>query len=307
VSSLQGRAAIRAVLDEIRPDVLHAHYLSRYGWQARLSGFHPYVVTPWGSDLFVTLRRSLRARLWARFSLRGADLVTVASAQMADAVVAAGARRTRVVAIQFGVDSERFSPGPADPSLGASLGLGGTIIFSPRSLRPIYRHEIILPAVAQLAGDIRLVMSGRNADPSYRRSLEQQAAALGIDGRLLILDEIRDDEMPELYRLASVVVSVPDSDGVPVSVLEAMACGTPVVASDLPGVRETLGAVAPKLLVPPGDSGSLADALRSALQLDGSEREALSMALREWVTANADQRVNMLRMEALYRDLAMPR
>lgn len=306
LSSLQGRRALRALLAELRPDVLHAHYLSRYGWQARLSGFHPYVVTPWGSDLFVTPRRSLRARIWARWTLRGADLVTVVSAQMERAVLAAGARRDRVQRILFGVDIERFTPAPVEAGA-AGFEPGERIVFSPRAMRPLYRHDTIIQALAMLPHDVRLVMSGRGADPAYRRQIEGQASNLGLTERISIIDEIDDDRLIELYRLAAAVASVPESDGLPSTVLEAMACGTPVVVSDLPGPRELIEPVAPDLIVPLGGPTLLAAALNRALGLKPAERATLAAALRTRILEVGDQRVNMLRMEALYAELAANR
>jgi glycosyltransferase involved in cell wall biosynthesis len=150
-------------------------------------------------------------------------------------------------------------------------------------------------------------MSARDADAGYRQRLEEKAASLGIRDRILVLDEIGDDQMLALYRQASVVVSIPSSDGLPVSLLEAMACGTPIVASDLPGVRELLGPVMPHLLVPAGDPGSLAAAVQVVLELGTAERAELSEALRGRVVAEADHEANMLRMESLYRELAARR
>ena len=307
LSSLQGRRALRALLAELRPDVLHAHYLSRYGWQARLSGFHPYVVTPWGSDLFIAPRRSLRAWIWARWTLRGADLVTVVSGQMERAVLAAGTQRDRVRSIQFGVDTDHFAPGPPDGPAAAATDPGGRLVFSPRAMRPLYRHDTVVQALAMLPDDVRLVMSGRAADPIYRRQVEAQASSLGLADRIRIIDEIDDAQLIVLYRLAAAVVSVPESDGLPSTVLEAMACGAPVVVSDLPGLRELIGPVAPELIVPLGDATRLAAAIDRVLALTPSERMALAGALRARTVEIADHRVNMLRMERLYADLAAER
>ena len=305
LSSLQGRRALRSLLAEIRPDVLHAHYLSRFGWQARLSGFHPYVVTPWGSDLFVALPRSLRARLWGRATLWAADLVTVVSTQMHLAVLAAGARPERVERVQFGVDTGRFSPAPR----GVVHPVGdaippGRFIFSPRTIRPLYRHETVIEAVAAIPADVRVVMSGRGADPAYRQELEAQAANAGVAERILIEAEIDDDRMLALYRTCVAVVSVPESDGLPVTLLEAMACGTPAVVSDLPAVREILQDVTPQLIVPVGDAAAVAAALGTVLEMSAVERRALGDTLRGRVVDEADQETNMLRMELLYRGLA---
>jgi glycosyltransferase involved in cell wall biosynthesis len=308
LSSLQGRVSLRRALKRLRPQVLHAHYLSRYGWQARLSGFHPYVASPWGSDLFVTPHTSRRARWWARAVLRGADLVTVVSEPMRAAVIEAGARRDRIESIQFGVDTQRFAPGPPDDGLAERLGLGSRrVIFSSRAMRPIYRQETVVGAFAKLPADTVLVLTARNADAGYLHAVRSQIDRRGLADRVRILDEISDADLPSLLRLAAVVVSVPASDGFPVSVLEAMASGTPVVATDLPPIRPVLGPIAPELLVPVGDVEAVAAGMRTALAMEPARRERLAAALREYAVRVADYATNMARMETHYRRLASGR
>ncbi len=304
-SSLQGRSALRRALAELRPDVLHGHYLTRYGWQARLSGFHPYVVSPWGSDLFVTPRTSRRARWWARATLGAADLVTVVSEPMREAAVLAGARADRIEMVQFGVDTEAFAPGPAPAGLAQRLGLGsGRVVFSSRALKPVYRQDIVIDAFARLAPDTSLLLTARNAEPGYLAAIRARVDGLGLGDRVRIVDEVAEADLPDLLRLADIVVSVPTSDGFPVSVLEAMASGTPVVASDLPPIRPVLGPIADELLVPVGDVEATARALHAALDMDPARRVALATAMRDYTVRVADFATNMERMEGLYRRLA---
>jgi glycosyltransferase involved in cell wall biosynthesis len=304
-SSLQGRGPLRRALAELRPQVLHAHYLTGYGWQARLSGFHPYVVSPWGSDLFVTTRTSRRARWWARATLGAADLVTVVSEQMREAAIRAGASADRIEMVQFGVDTQRFAPGPGEDGLAEGLGIpSGRLIFSSRALRPIYRQEVVIDAFARLPSDTVLVLTARNAEAGYLTALREQVERLGLGDRVRFLDDVPDADLPHLLRLAAVVVSVPASDGFPVSVLEAMASGTLVVATDLPPIRPVLGPLAGELLVPVGDSRALAGALRNALEMEPAPRAALAASLRDYTVRVADYAANMGRMEAHYRRLA---
>jgi len=81
----------------------------------------------------------------------------------------------------------------------------------------------------------------------------------------VIVPEIAHDDMPDFYRLADVVVSVPESDSASVTMLEALACGRPLVATDLPAVREWLGEFEGPELVPVDDPAATAAALRRAL------------------------------------------
>jgi glycosyltransferase involved in cell wall biosynthesis len=303
VSSLQGRGPLRALLRATRPDVLHAHRLTRHGWQARLSGFHPYVVSPWGSDLYITPRESIRARAWARLTLAGADLVTVNSRHMGRAAIAAGARSDRVKLVRYGVDLARFAPGRADPELRARLGLppGRRLVFSPRAMQPLYRHDLAVSALTHLPDDVTLVMSGRNAAPGYAAALSEDIARRNLTERVRILPDIDEDDMIGLFRDATVVLSIPDSDAVPRTVLEAMACEQLVVTTDHPGIRELLEPVAPHLLVPAGDATAVTEALNAVLSLPAASRREMARRLRPVIAAHAEQVANMERMEAHYR------
>jgi len=306
VSSIQGRVALKRVLSSIRPDVLHAHYLTRYGWQGRLSGFHPFVVSPWGSDLYVTPRSSFRARIWARLTLRGADLVTVVSSHMAARVRAAGVQEHRIVMVSFGVDTGRYAPAAAPPVLDdVGVPAGRRVVFSPRSIRPIYRPDVVIEAFAMLGGDAVLVMTARAAVPASLAEVHRRIATHDIAHRVRLLDEIDDDLMLRLFQRADVVLSIPESDGIPISVLEAMACGRPVVATDVPGPRELLAPSDERVLVPVGDADATARALRQVLDLPAAEVTALGEANRERVLQDADRQRSMERMEQLYAALRL--
>jgi glycosyltransferase involved in cell wall biosynthesis len=305
LSVLDSRRALRRLLRRLRPDVLHAHFVRRYGWQGALAGFHPFVVSPWGSDLLAVPRHALRTRWWNRLALRAADLVTVTTGYLRTVAIMSGADPARVEIVQHGVDTARFSPGPVPQELAERLGVGDrAVIFSPRGIRGLYHHETVIAAFAQLPTDTALVMSKGGVDAAYLAALRSQIDTLGVGARAVMVDHIEHDEMPDYYRLARVMVSVPQTDSFPVSVMEAMACGTPVVASDLPPARAILGPIAPRFVVPLEDVAALASALRHALSLTGDERRRLGDELRAHVVRNADYESNMARMEDLYRRLA---
>jgi glycosyltransferase involved in cell wall biosynthesis len=308
VGSLVTALSLRRALARIRPDVLHAHFLTRYGFAAWLSGFHPYVVTVWGSDVLLVLPASRWRQRIARRALRAAELVTGGSRYMLGAAVAAGARPERTRLIQFGVDTDRFRPGPDPVELRARLGLNGQrVVLSNRAIAPVYRQDVVLDAVARLPADVTVVMTRHVARPDELASIERRAAELGVIARVRVVDSIDDGEMPDLYRLADVVVSVPASDGGPITLLEALAVGRPVVATDLPPVREWLGDLDPDALVPVGDAAATAAAIEAVLARTPADRAARAERGRAAVVERADYVRSMTRMQTLYRDLAAGR
>lgn len=304
--TLHARLTLRRLLSAIDPDVVHAHSLKRYGWQAGIAGWRPYVISTWGSDVLLP-PAGLQERFWNRYTMRRAALVTAVTPVMRAAAIRAGARPERVVQVHFGVDTRRFAPAGVEPEVLRDLGLDPRpIIFSPRAVKPIYNHATILRAFATLDAGHQLVMTGRNADPEHLARIRSLLGELGIADRVRIVDDIPDDAMLALYRAATVVVSAPESDSFPISLLEAMACGTPVVAGDLPAVRGGLQDVVPEWLVPTHDVAAMAAALRRAVELPDEERRRLGALLRERAV-ESDQETHMLRMEALYRELARGR
>jgi glycosyltransferase involved in cell wall biosynthesis len=250
--------------------------------------------------------RSRRARLWNRLTLRDANLVTVNSPHMGRVAVDAGALAERVVEIQFGVATSAFTPGSPDPDVLERLGVGAgrPLLVSLRALAPLYRHELVIEAMAQLPPEAVVLFSLRNADRAYVDRLRERARALVVEDRLRFADDLDETQTLALLRAAVASISVPASDALPVTVLEAMSCGCPPVVGDLPPLRALLSGVAPQLVVPDGDATLLADRVRALLELPEAERQRLAASLRQHTVEHYDRDANMTRMEALYLRLA---
>jgi glycosyltransferase involved in cell wall biosynthesis len=302
------RRDLRRIFAEWRPDVIHAHYARSPAWHAWLSGWRPYVVTAWGSDVLRTSAMTRVGRFATRLALRDAALVTAGTRALATGAAQLGARPDRIRDAQFGIDTALFHPGPPDDGLRGRLAIGpGRIVVSPRILAPLYRHGVVLEALAALPPDVLVLSSSMLADAAERAALEARAAQLGVGERWRILPPLDAAQMAELYRLAEVVVSVPESDAMPQSVMEAMATGTPGVVSDLPDARDWLKDLTPELLVPVGDAAATATALRRALDLPAAARQALGKRLRERIVQRADATRSMDQVERWYRELPRAR
>lgn len=308
---------LRRFLHQWRPDILHAHRVNSAGWLAAASGFHPYVVTPWGSDVFVQPQRSWVARLLARYTLRQADLITTISQAIGEQVIQLGARADTLQHVPSGVELDIFTPRfhslqeRLDLLRRLSLPEHARLVLSPRAVHPIYNLDIILkaiPFVRQRFPDAYFIFADYNTDPDYKRELNELIKTLGLDSytRWLPPTDSR-NEMAERYRLSEVVVSVPSSDGgTPVSVLEAMACGKAVVCSDLPVLRELITHGENGWLVPVREASALAEAIN---QLLANPDQAGDFGRRAYkvVAEKANFDVEMQRMEALYHQLAESR
>lgn len=296
---------LRRLLRRIKPDVLHAHYLSWFGWSAWLSGFRPYVITVWGSDVFVGPRESSMHRRWGRRTLKNADLVTAVSEDLARAAIELGARPERTRIVQFGIDPATFAPGLPPPALRAAYDLGGRrVVFSPRGLTPLYRHEVAIAALTRLPEDVVLLLVRWQAQPDYLARLESTIRELGLEARVRWAPPIDHDQMPDYYRLADAVVSLPTTDAFSVTALESMACGVPVVMAEVPSAYEGLGAADPTAIVPGDDPAAVAEAILARLSLAPAARAELAARLRVAAVERGDVNRNLGGMEDAYRALA---
>jgi glycosyltransferase involved in cell wall biosynthesis len=293
MSSELGRVAAA-----FEPDVVHAHYLPEYGWMAAREGLGPLVCSAWGSDVltggWVNLRRSRRA-------LDAAELVLADSDHLAQETRALAGRDVQVEVVRWGLDLERFAPGEqraAREVLG--LPLEGQLVAGIRGLKPIYNPELLLEAFARARAshpEARLLLKHpqNEVPPAVRDAIQR----LGLADAVTILGSVPAEGLPDVYRAADVVVSITSSDSSPRSVWEALACGRPVVVSDLPWARDELVADEEAVLTPL-DAEAVAEAIARVLDDDALFRR-LGANGRALAVAELDPAVCSARIDALYR------
>jgi len=287
-------------LNRIDPDVVHAHYVSDYGFLAALSGRHPMVVTAWGSDLLIDPRASAITRRLVKWVLSKADLVTYNSSQLGDAARSMGTPSDRLLQVVLGVGPEMLealqtrtvAPGEREP-----------IILSQRSLdRPLYNVDVVIKAMPEVlvkVPDARLMVGG---DGALRGQLEDLARRLGVAHAVEFASTATwPVGLAERLGKAAVYVSVPSSEGTSVTLLEAMAAGAYPVVSDIPGNREWISP-AGGALVPVGQIAPLAGALIEALG-DATRRSSAAIVNRKLIDERGLWDLNMAHMEKAYRGL----
>jgi L-malate glycosyltransferase len=284
---------IRGLDHELRPDVVHAHWLCGYAAFAALAGASPLVAMAWGSDV---LRADRLRTLAGRIALHRSQVAMADSQALLDRLVELGAPREATVLVNWGVDLEAFAPvNGARPELRRRLGLGtGPVILSPRSLTPVYNPDTILAAFALVA----------EARPGAELVLKHMGASSPVATApgVRVIGHVPYEQMAAYYQAADVCVSIPSSDSSPRSVWEAMACGCPVVVSDLPWVRELIAPGADALVVPVEPEAVAAALLRV---LGDRELAAdLGRRGRRLAEAHRDRRAEMDRLADVYRRLA---
>lgn len=286
--------AARRFVDALAPDIVHAHYVTSYGYLAARCGRHPLVMTAWGSDLLVTPRQSRWLDALTGWTLRRADLVTGDSADLL-AAVSAYRPPGRQALVHWGVDLAKFWPAAWQAKTGFQ-------VVSLRSWEPNYRIDLIVAAfarVAATAADAHLHLLGGG---SLETALRRQVGALGLGARVTFHGRLGDAAMSAVLDACKVSVSVPLSDATSVSVLESMAAGLAVVATDLPANRHWLADADAGLLLPAGDEARLAAAL-GALREDDARTRSVGERHHRRMQREGSRAAQMDRMSALYDGL----
>jgi len=300
--------AVRRTVRELRPDVLHVHQVATGGWLGAATGYHPLLVTAWGSDLMVGAQRSRSQRVLARWALRRADYVTCVSQGLAEAALGLGAGPRKLEVAPWGVETAVYYPAQDRSVVRQRLGLGsGPVVLSVRSVKPVYNPLEIAHAIPEVLGECpqaQFVIRSHNSDARLLGQFREVVRAGGAESSVRYVGDLPDErDIAGLYRAADVAVSVPSSDGTPSSVLEALACGAVPVVSDLPSLHEWVEHEREALIVPLHDVQALSRAIIRLLSED-SLRRTMAASGADLVRRRADSRVWMRRYEEIYEGLA---
>jgi teichuronic acid biosynthesis glycosyltransferase TuaC len=253
------KPALRSLLERYDFDAIDAHYLYPDGVAAAILGKHfgkPVVLTARGTDVTLIPRYRLpRAMiLWAA---RSAAAVITVSRSLKEGLVALGAPQERITVLRNGVDLERFRPLDRETTR-ARLGLRATTLLSVGHLIERKAHHLAVSAVALLPG-MELVIIGDGPELNALRALARRT---GVAHRVRFLPAMGQDELRQYYGAADALVLASSREGWANVLLESMACGTPVIASNVGGASELVTAPAAGVLFEQRTAEGLADAVR---------------------------------------------
>lgn len=303
LSLLLTTARVRRILGRVAPDLLHAHYLGRWGLVGALTRFHPFVATAWGSDVLIVAKSAVMRPL-VKYVLHCADVVTCDALHMRDAMVRLGTEAGRIEIVFFGTDTEKFRPGLDGSAFRRRfVADSAPLILSTRSLEPVYDIPTLLRAmllVLRQVPEARCVIVGRGGE---RERLEAMARDLGLEGRATFVGAVTGEEMPLCLAAADIYVSTALSDaGLASSTAEAMASELPVVVSDSAENSAWVAEGKGGFVVRCGDEKAFAEKI---VYLAGrpESRRALGAYSRKVIVERNNFAVEMGKIERLYQQV----
>lgn len=252
----------------------------------------PIIGLSWGFDLHTMSDRS-----WLP-ELHGLIVDSDATARIA---TSAGVAPAAITFLPWGVDVERFTPdGPRADLTRWGVPKSARTVLSLRAHEPIYRVSDILEGFAITSREVTDLHLLIGHSGSLTDELRRQAGALGIEGRTHFIGSLPEEQLPEVLRATNVYVSASEVDGSSVTLLQAMACGTPVLTSDTEGNRPWVQPGVTGHLFRTGDPRDLAKELVRIAHAESGTATELTANARALVQSRADWKSNIHRLaEAL--------
>lgn len=252
-------------------DLIDAHFAHPDGVAAALLGAvlgKPFVVTMRGSEL--RHQRFRWRRYWMGWALRRAGRVVTMSEELRELAVSLGADPARVKVIPNGIRGELFFPRDRDACRAEhGIGSGNQVILSAGDLCELKGHHRIIEALkgvrdAGMPAEL-IIAGGVGRSGRYGEKLRDDVAAAGLQEEVRFVGEVSQDQLAELMSAADVFCLASSREGWPNVVNEALACGTPVVGTDVGAMRQLIPSERLGLIVPAGDPAALRRGLQDAL------------------------------------------
>jgi len=255
------------LVKKIKPDVLNGHWAPSYGFYSAMTFFHPFLLTVWGSDVLLMPKRAMIAKKTAELALKKADLVMVDSEVQRTEAVKLGCNPGKIVSFPWAVDLNKFNSEVKGEEVRKKLAVeGNPVIFCARQHEEKYGVEYFIesiPYVVKKVPDTRFVIGGVGPlTEKYVKKVEEK----GLSKYVRFVGRISHEEMPEYMAASDVYVSPSFSNGSSATLLEAMACGKPVVVSDILGNREWVENGENGFTVPIRDPYAIASAIINLLK-----------------------------------------
>lgn len=299
--------AVRRIVKNINPDVVHAHFVTSYGMLGLACGIRPLIVTAHGDDVLITPHQSRITKWIVTRVLQTASIITVPSEVMRSAVIdLVGSDQTHagfpVAVFQYGVEATRLAERGASIRALRDVATADSPtlrIVSTRAFLDLYRIGLLIDALAIIAARDVPFHCDLIGDGSLAATLRAQVKRAGLSEHVEFHGHLPPWEVEAIVAAGDLYVSIAESDGVSLSLLEAMALGTVPVLSDI---------AANRLWIEDGVTGVLvgeevSEVAEGLLRARNLNREVVVSANLNAVLARADRATNLGACELLIDEL----
>lgn len=299
---------MKALIRNIKPDILHAHYVTNYGLFGALCNYKPFVLTALGSDILSVQTESPLIRgiktLIKTYVVKKADVVTVDSRSLMKEIIKFGAPLEKVKIISHGVSLNEFNPNKKSSLFKKNLKIPpeSQVVTSTRNLEKVYDVETVIkaiPNVIKVKPNVHFLVIGEGTQKKY---LQKIANSLNVQKYVTFVGKIPNEEVAKFLANSNIYVSTSLSDSTSVSLLEAMAAQLPAVVTDIEGNREWIKNGENGFVIPKSNPELLAEKIGLLLD-DEKTAEKFGACNRKIVEEKANYNKEMAKVEKIYEQI----
>lgn len=297
LSYFSAASSLKKAIKEFNPDILHAHYASSYGLLGALSGFHPFVLSVWGSDVYEFPSNFIK-RAILKYNLSKADKILSTSHAMVGQVNRYTSDQIEV--IPFGIDVDDFKPIKVD----SLFPEGSMVIGTVKALETIYGIDYLIKAFKLLVDNLpevqlKLLIVGSG---SKEKELKELVSSLGLDQHTVFTGSVPHDKVCHYLNMLDVYVALSIMESFGVAVLEASSCEIPVVVSHVGGLPEVVDDGSTGFVVNRRDENDAYNAINKLVN-DSELRIRMGKSGRARVLEKYDWKVNVDNMLQVYHQI----
>lgn len=286
---------IKNIVYEVKPDIFHAHYASSYGLLGALCNYHPYILSLWGSDILLFPKEGVIQKNIIKYNLKKADKILSTSKYMRDEANIYTKKDIDIT--PFGIDVKLFKNKKVRKNDEIIIGI-------VKSLEKIYGIDYLIQAFSNIIkkypkNAIRLEIVGEGTQESSLRNLVHK---LKIEKNVIFLGSMTQEKVAEFYNKIHIAVFPSISESFGVSVLEAQACGVPVIVSNIKAFEETTIIGKSSLVCEVKNSKSIEFQLEKLI-VNKELRESMGNVGSIFVRENFDQDNIFIEIEELYESI----
>lgn len=289
---------VKELVNEIKPDILHAHYATSYGLLGALANYHPYIISAWGSDVYDFPIKSPVHKMMLKYNLKKADYIFSTSNVMKEETQKYTNKNIEVT--PFGVDINRFVPRRTEKD--------EVVIGTIKTLEEKYGIQYLVKAFAQLKDrnpdmNLKLRIGGKGSQEDYLKGLCRD---LKIYNDVTFLGFVNPDDVVKEFQNFDIAVfpSTLDSESFGVAAVEAESCGTPIVVSEVGGLMESTKPGITSLVAKKASVEDLRDKI-DMLVKDKELRLKMGTAARKFVEDNYNLEDNFAYVDKLYKEIVL--
>jgi glycosyltransferase involved in cell wall biosynthesis len=302
---------IKKLIRQIKPDILHVHYISDLAVLGALTGFHPYVASVWGSDVLRNPKKSKIMKYRVSYVLIKADIIlTIPEFMKKYLVNMYNLPGNKIVRIPWGIDLNIFHSGYENETLRMKEKIGikinSPVILSNRGMAPQYQIEKIIKAIPYIIktfpDTIFIFIKGYGLS-EFEEKMKLLTEKLNISNNTYFISKILTPEEMVIYlNMANVLISIPETDQFSSSIMEGMACGVIPIISNIKVYEQYLKNEINAFVVNPNNPKDIAEKINHCIKHPEIQNKFYNIN-KKIIEENENWDENSKKMMMLYKNL----